>query len=79
VIMAKKARMKNLKPLWSNGQAAAPPPRPEPATSRTPPRFSTYLSRELRRRLKIRAAESDRPVWELVTEAVETYLIDKNG
>ena len=47
-----------------------------PATARRqrPDHFSTYVPRDLVRRVKVVAALTDTPVWTLVTEALEQYL-----
>ena len=36
--------------------------------------FSTYLPPDLRRRVKVRAAEDGVSVWEVVRDALEAYL-----
>ena len=64
------------KRLGSVPAPAADSPAPPVAAPRgsTPPRFSTYLDAELRRRLKIHAATVGRPVWEVVRDALTAYL-----
>ena len=39
-----------------------------------PENFSTYVPRELVRRLKVIAALRDVPLWTIVTDALEQYL-----
>ena len=52
---------------------APPPENPAPAP------FSTYLPKDLQKRLKIHAVHVDRPVWVLVRDAVEGYLERHKG
>lgn len=55
-----------------------PPPASRPAEpwsrSGRPESFSTYVPRELVRRVKLIAALRDVPLWTLVTEALATYV-----
>lgn len=42
-------------------------------------RLTAEISKELMRRVKIRAAETDKEIREIVVEALEAYLAKKGG
>ena len=65
--------LKGGEPAATSGDRPAPPA-VTPATGREKVTFSTYTTADVRARLRHLAIDEGRPVWEIVTEALEAYL-----
>lgn len=70
---APRVRKSANKQAGMHANTPAPAPRGKQVPDGLVP-FSTYLPPELRRRVKVHAAEVGRPVWQVVADALEAHL-----